>query len=121
LLAAETGAPVRVDRLDLRADASSVQILDAAVRWAQQVATIRGQIARENQSVVVDIELDSPGIQGNALLQRGEQAPPLPRRAAFFSWMRTMAVRGRIRLRSDFVEFDHVRLAPVAATVTLKK
>ena len=30
-----------------------------------------------------------------------------------------MGVHGRVRLRSDFVEFDRLRLAPVTATLTL--
>jgi AsmA-like C-terminal region len=123
------GGQARIDRLDLRADGSSLQIQDAAMRWAEQVATIRGRIARENEGVVVDVDVDSPGIQVDALLHRAEPVAqeaagtgaqsPHSRRAALFSWMRTMAVSGRVRLRSDFVQFDHLRLAPLTAILTL--
>jgi hypothetical protein len=120
----ETKAPARIDRLDLRADGSSLEIENAAVRWAEQVATIRGRIAREDQGIVLDVELDSPGIHADRLLAGLEAADSgaesaRSRRVAFFSWIRTMAVSGRIRLRSDFVEFDHLLMAPVTATLTL--
>jgi uncharacterized protein involved in outer membrane biogenesis len=116
-------APVRIDRLDLRADGSSLEIKDAALRWDEQVATLRGRIAREDQGVIVDVDLGSPGIDADRLLHLGEPAPGAEsgrsRRVAFFSWIHTMGVHGRVRLRSDFVQFDHLRLAPVTATLTL--
>lgn len=125
LLPRQTGGQARIDRLDLRADGSSLLIQDAAIRWAEQVATIRGRIARENQGVVIDVDVDSPGIQVDALLHRAEPVPQeaadtgAQRRAALFSWMRTMGVSGQVRLRSDFVEVDHLRLAPATAIFTL--
>ena len=130
LLPAAVRAQARIDRLDLSADGSSLQIHEAAVSWAQQVATISGQIARKGQGVFVDVALDSPGIQVDALLHRGgataeqkavsaEAKSVDTQRAAFFSWMHALAVTGRVRLHSNFVDFERYRLAPMTVTIAL--
>ena len=130
LLPAALRAQARIDRLDLSADGSSLQIHEAAVSWAQQVATISGRVAREGKGVFVDVELDSPGIQVDALLHRGGATAELKAvsaeaksadtdRAAFFSWMHALSVTGRVRLHSNFVEFERYRLAPMTATIAL--
>ncbi|HYB49936.1 MAG TPA: AsmA-like C-terminal domain-containing protein [Burkholderiaceae bacterium] len=128
LLPSQLATQARVDRLDVSADGASLQIREASVHWQQQAATIRGQISRKAAGVSVDLELDSPGIKADALLQRGAPAgPPAAedRRASrqslrteFFSSLRALAINGRVRLHSNFVDLARYRLAPVTAILT---
>ena len=123
------GAQARVNQLDLSADGSTLQIRKAEVSWAQQVATIRGQVARKNRSVIGDIQIDSPGIRVDALLHRGAAADQEPASAEaesadahvarILSRLRQLDVTGQVELHSDFVQFQNRRLAPVTATLTL--
>ena len=128
LLPPQARAQARVDRLDLSADGSSLQIHEAAVSWAQQAATIRGDIARRGKGVVVDLEVVSPGIAVDALLHRGGAGEAAvadvdaksldTKRAELLSWLRALALSGQVKLRSDFFDFGRHRLAPVSAVLT---
>jgi AsmA-like C-terminal region len=128
LLPAPVRELVRVDRLDLSADGSSMQIHKAAVSWAQQVATITGEINRADKGLFVDLQLDSPGIQVDELLHRGatsdqepagETKPADTHGAEIFSRLWSVPITGQIRLQSNFVQFQRYRLAPVTASLTL--
>jgi AsmA-like protein len=129
LLPMQAAAQARVNRLDLSADGSSLQIRKAEVSWAQQTATIRGKIARKNMGVIGDVQIDSPGIRIDALLHRGatgEQEPAAApaesvdsKVARILGRLRQLDVSGQARLHSDFVQFQHHSLAPVTATLTL--
>ncbi len=129
LLPMQAAGQARVNRLDLSASGSSLQIRKAEVSWAQQIATIRGEIVRKDRGVIGDVQIDSPGIRIDALLPRGATAAEVPAAAGaksldsqvarILSRLRQLDVTGQVRLHSDFVQFQRHRLAPVTATLTL--
>ena len=59
---------MKIGRVDLNADGRTLQIREATVNWAQQPATIRGQIEYGGKVPVIDAQIDSPGIVVNTLL-----------------------------------------------------
>ena len=129
LLPTQMAAQARVNRLDLAGQGSSVRIRKAEVSWAHQLATISGEIARADQGLVVDLQLDSPGIQVGALLHQGisadqeavsaEEQSADTHGAEIFTRLWSVPITGRIQLRSNFVQFQRYRLAPLTATLTL--
>jgi hypothetical protein len=124
-------APVSVERLDLSASGSSLQIHEAVLRWAQQLAKISGELARGEEGLVVNAELDSPGIVVDALLRAREAAaqapagaqdqPTLAQGAGILARVWAMPITGQIKVRSDSLQFHRYRLAPLGAILTLGK
>jgi len=129
LLPERYGAQARVDQLVLSADGSSLQIQEAAIRWAQQEVAIHGVVARKERGVFVDLTLDSPGIEVDALLPQHQTSQLEAKsntiesvkanRAQFFSWLSALGLSGQVKLRSNFIQFRRYRLQPVEATFTL--
>src|SRR3954471_2401708 len=64
--------PVRLEHIDLSADGSELWIREAVVNWAQQIATIQGEVNYTDDGPHIDAQLDSPGVVLDALL------PPSP-------------------------------------------
>jgi len=122
-------APVRVERLDVSASGSSLQIHEAVLRWAQQLAKISGDVARGENGLVVNAKIDSPGIVVDALLrarEAGAQAPAgaqdepaLAQGAGILARVWSMPITGQIKLRSDFLQYHRYRFAPLGAILTL--
>ena len=116
--------PVRIDSVELEAGGGSLRIREAAVNWAEQRFRLRGEIKRNAGIAVVDAQLESPGVVVDALLPPVEakkeesKAPPKGREAAKL-W--PLPVRGRITLRSDFVQSGRYKVAPFAATLALEE
>jgi len=119
--------PVKIDRIDLAADGSSLRIGEATINWAEQRATIRGEVKLGASGPVVDAQLDSPGINLDALLPSGSKTAadvkPAPaadgKNEAPQLW--PLPVTGRIAVRSDFVQRGRRTVAPVAATLVLEE
>ena len=119
--------PVKIARIDLATDETTLRIREAAVDWAGQRATIRGDIRRSASGPVIDAQLDSPGIDLDALLlPRGKTAADeKPARAATgkdaASRLWPLPVTGRVAVRSDFVQYGRHKVAPVVATLVLEQ
>ena len=115
-----TGQPVKIERIDLAADAASLRIREVTVNWAGQRATIRGDVKRSADGPVIDAQLDSPGIDVGALLQAKDSAkkPPAGKREPSRPW--PLPITGQFSLRSDFLQHGRYRIAPVAATLALQ-
>jgi uncharacterized protein involved in outer membrane biogenesis len=115
-----TGQPVKIERIDLAAEGGSLRIREAAVNWAQQRATIRGEVKQGADGPVIDARLDSPGIDLDALLQTKNRAkkPPAGKRERSGLW--PLPVTGQFVLRSDFLRRGRYRVAPIAATLALQ-
>ncbi len=125
--------PVTIDRIDLAADGTSLRISEAVVSWAGQRATIRGEVKRGASGPVIDAQLDSPGVNVDALLppedKTAKEAPPAgdrdlkrpPEDKGELSWLWPLPVTGRIAVRSDFVQSGRLKVAPVAATLVLEE
>jgi len=125
--------PVKIDRIDLAADGSTLRVGEASVSWAGQRATLRGEVKRGDGRPVIDAQLDSPGVDLDALLQaedkiakekppatpEGSKQPPLDKGKASGPW--PLPVTGRIAVRSDFLQYGRHRIAPLSATLALEK
>ncbi|HSF22386.1 MAG TPA: AsmA-like C-terminal domain-containing protein [Burkholderiales bacterium] len=126
-LAALTGQPLKIERIDLATDDAGLHVREATVDWAEQRMTLRGNLRRTESGPVIDAQLDSPGINLDAL------APPKPKTAAepppkpaaggkdVTSRLWPLPVTGRITIRSDFIQRGRYRVAPVAATLSLEQ
>ena len=127
------GRPVTIERLDLTADGASMRIQDATVNWSGQRASKRGEIKRGARGLVIDAQLDSPGIILDALLGPGAAAPgakpavngarPKPRAAAIEKPLRIwpLPVTGRIEMRSDFIRSGRHHFASVAGNLEFEE
>jgi uncharacterized protein involved in outer membrane biogenesis len=128
-LASLLGRPVTIERFDAQADGRKLRLRQASVTWAQQRVALSGEVTRAADGApVIDAQIDSPGITVDALLERsGEQPPPAPEKAKpagdeeepWKLW--PLPVRGRVALRSNFVQYGERRAEPVAATLTLEE
>jgi AsmA-like protein len=116
-----TGHPVKIERIDLAADGTSLQIREATVNWAGQRATIRGDVKQGAGGPVIDARLDSAGIDVDALLEaKGpEKKPPAGSRERSGLW--PLPITGQFVLRSNFVQRGRYRVAPIAATLALQE
>jgi hypothetical protein len=125
--------PVRIDRIDLASDGTTLRIGEAAINWAGQRATIRGEVKRGASGPVIDAQLDSPGVIVDALLPREDktaEGKPLaaegrlkqaPGGNGEISRLWPLLVTGRVAVRSDFVQFGRHKVTPVAATLVLEE
>ena len=124
--------PVKIDRIDLAADGSTLRVGEASVSWAGQRATMRGEVKRGDGGLVIDAQLDSLGVDLDALLPpedkikekppatpEGSKQPPLDKGKASGPW--PLPVTGRIAVRSDFVRYGRHRIASLSATLALEK
>jgi uncharacterized protein involved in outer membrane biogenesis len=123
---------ISVPRADLRADGGTLRVRDAVVNWAQQVATIDGEIKFGAAGAVVNARVDSLGLALDALLPPVDtSAPPLAStpsstdlasgEAGPLPHLWPLPVSGQIEVRSDFIQYEGRRVAPVSATFTLEK
>jgi hypothetical protein len=124
------GKPAKVSRIDLSADDAGLKIGEAAVEWAGQRATLRGTAKHGEKGPVIDAEIDSPGVLVDAFLPEKPkepakpspevaQKPPAKKENAANIW--PLPVSGKIALRSEFLQYTHFKLAPVAATLALEE
>ena len=126
-LAALIGQPLRIERIDLATDDTALHVREATVDWAGQRVTLRGDLRRSESGPVIDAQLDSPGINLDALLpaekEIAAEVRPKPaaggEKAASGPW--PLPVTGRITVRSDFIQRGRYKIAPVAATLLLEE
>jgi hypothetical protein len=119
------GKPVTLERLDLDADGASLRVNDLSIAYAEQKATLRGEARRGSSGLVVDAELESPGIVLDPLLpERRETAPATiellkkisPEALAVWP----LPVEGKLKLQAGFVEYQHRRVEPFVATLDVE-
>jgi len=119
--------PVIVERVELDADGQKLRVRRAEVNWADQRLAMRGELARAADGApIIDAQLESPGVLVDALLQRSgeKQAPAAEEKrpadeAVWKQW--PLPVRGRIALRTDFIQYGERKAAPVAAVLVLEE
>jgi hypothetical protein len=118
------GRPLRIPRIDLDADGDLVRIKEATIEYAQQRATLRGQVRNGPSGPRIDADIDTPGIVIDALLPSPEAAATAPAPGtqktptALDIW--PLAAEGEVRLRAGFLEYQRYRVEPVTATLTLE-
>jgi len=120
-----TGTPLKLERFELEGVGKALQIREMMVDWADQRATIRGELARQDNELAMTLQIDSPGIVIDAL--RGTPKPKAEGAAAekqaksskrLDLW--SLPVKGSIALRADFVEYRRYRVQDIRAVATLE-
>jgi hypothetical protein len=125
------GRPIKIERIDLATDGTSLRIGEATVNWAGQRATIRGDVKQGAAGPVIDAQVDSAGIDVDVLLQAGdrkvvekppaaESRPDLPAGKRELSRLWPLPVTGQFSLRSNFLQRGRYRIAPIVATLALQ-
>ena len=122
--------PVTIERVDLDADGAKLNIRQASVNWAGQRFALRGDVARAADGApVIDAQLESPGVVVDALLPKAgakqaaaEEEKTKSRAADEALWtLWPLPVRGRIALRSEFIQYGERKAAPVVAALLLEE
>jgi hypothetical protein len=103
-----------IESIDLTADKTGVRVADARLDWDEQRFRLRGELRRTGEHPVIDAQLESPGVDLKRLLPPakppGEKSPevwPLP-------------ARGRIEVRTAFLDYDRYRVAPFDGVLLLE-
>ena len=126
-LASLIGQPLKIERIDLATDEAALHVREATVVWAEQRVTLKGDLRRTERGPVIDAQLDSPGINLDALLPSEAEiaADVRPKPAAggedAASKLWPLPVTGRIAVRADSIQRGRHKIAPVAATLVLEK
>jgi len=119
--------PVKVDRIDVTADGLTVRIRDAMLTWAEQTATIKGEVQLTKHGPVVDAQFDSHGLVIDKMWPASDApaaARPQPESAdkqRFLPELWPLPVTGRIKVNSRFIDFRQYHIEPATATLTLER
>jgi len=119
------GKPLWLEQIDLDADGNSVRVKEATIANAEHKATLRGEARRSSTGLVIDAQIESPGIVLDALLpeQRATAAGSLDllkRTAPEALSIWPLPVHGKLKVRAGFVEYKHRRIEPLAATLDVE-
>jgi hypothetical protein len=118
--------PVTIERVDLDADGAKLNIRQASVNWAGQRFALRGDLRRAADGApIIDAQLESPGVVVDALLPRTDAKQPAVEKtelrpadeALWTQW--PLPVRGRISVRTDFIQYGQRKAEPVVAALLL--
>jgi AsmA-like C-terminal region len=127
------GRPLVIERFGLEADRERMRLDEVALRSGEDSATLRGELRRSDGGPIVDLSLESPGIVLDRLLPpkeagtpqestiaRGarEEGPAMAREEPRKWW--PLPLTGRIAVRSDFLQYGHLRAAPLSLAVELQ-
>jgi hypothetical protein len=114
-LSALLPVPLVVERADLDAEGQSLLVRELTVAWAEQKATLRGEIARRPSGLVVQAEVESPGVDLDVLLPtESKQAAEKPREL----W--PLPVTGTVNVRAGYVLRQGLRIEPLRASLALE-
>jgi hypothetical protein len=127
------GRPLLVERFGFEANQARLRLDEVAVRLGEDSATLRGELRRSDGGPIVDLSLESPGIVLDRLLppkaqgmpqkaanaSGAEARSPALARAESSKWW-PLPVTGRIAVRTEFVQYSHLRAAPVSFVVDLQ-
>jgi len=119
--------PVKVPRIDVSADGQTVRIREAMVSWAEQTATIKGEVQLTKHGPVVDAQLDSRGLIIDAMWPAADvraatrPQPESAQKQRFLPELWPLPVTGRIKVNSRFVDFRQYHIEPATATLTLQR
>ncbi|MBX9965406.1 MAG: AsmA-like C-terminal domain-containing protein [Burkholderiales bacterium] len=114
--------PLKLERADIEGAGSKLLVRELTANWAEQKATLRGEIERRGNGASIKAEVDSPGIDIDALMpsekpaptegggteaQQGE--PPEP----FKPW--PLKLTGTLAVRAGFLQWRRFRIEPLRA------
>jgi hypothetical protein len=117
------GVPLAVERIDLDADGTRLRVSEASIEWAQQKATVRGEVRHGESGPLIDAQVDTPGIVVDALLPTRRDPEPgaasaqtLPE--AFDVW--PLPAAGKLAMRAGFLQYRKLRMEGVEAVAILE-
>ncbi|MDH4093295.1 MAG: AsmA-like C-terminal region-containing protein [Betaproteobacteria bacterium] len=115
-LGAVLPVPVRVERADLDVDGQSLQVRELTAHWAGQKATVRGEIARRPSGLVVQAEVESPGVDLDALLPAQATEKAAAPRALW-----PLPLTGTVDVRAGYVKRQGLRVESLRASLALQQ
>jgi hypothetical protein len=123
--------PIKLDRFELLGDGDALHVRELSVDWAEQKATLRGDIARQEKGYSIALEIDTPGFVIDALrtqvsestsktetkpVESNPAAQPTEDAAPFDPW--SVPLTGTVALSAGFLEYNHLRAEGVRALIT---
>ena len=105
-----------VEAIDLSADASGVRIADARLDWDEQRFRLSGSVQRTDGHPLIEARLDSPGVDLARLLPPPRAKVPGEKKAELWP----LPVRGRIEVRTAFIEHGRYRVEPFDGVLSLE-
>jgi|GEM_PF-2591920 len=119
--------PLKLERADIEGAGSKLLVRELAVNWADQKATLRGEIERKAGGASIKAEVDSPGIDIDALMpaakpaQPEDSGTPVQQEAAlepFKPW--PLKLTGTLAVRTGFVKWQRFRIEPLRADLAIE-
>jgi hypothetical protein len=111
-----TGKRSIVEAIDLSADASGVRIADARLDWDEQRFRLSGSVQRTDGHPLIEARLDSPGVDLARLLPPPRTKAPDEKKVELWP----LPVRGRVEVRSGFIEHGRYRVEPFDGVLSLE-
>ncbi len=105
-----------VEAIDLGADPAGIRIADAALDLEQQRFRLSGSVQRTDGHPLIEARLESPGVDLARVLPAPRARVPGEKKVE--PW--PLPVRGRIEVRSAFVEHGRYRVEPFAGVLSLE-
>jgi len=105
-----------VEAIDLSADKSGVRIANAALDLEEQRFRLSGTVRRTDAHPVIDARLESPGVDLARLLPPPRARKPDEKETAVWP----LPVRGRVEVRSAFIEHTRYRVEPFDGILSLE-
>ena len=115
--------PLRLERADLQVDGTVLRMREVSLDWSGQRATLRGEIAQRPGGLEVQAELDSPGVDFDALLPAPQPmagAQPLQWQPPDTRKLWPLPVTGSVAVRAGFLQYHGRRVEPLRATLVLE-
>jgi len=105
-----------VEAIDLSADKSGIRIADAALDLEAQRFRLSGTVQRTDAHPVIDARLESPGVDLVRVLPPPRARKPDEKETAVWP----LPVRGRVEVRSAFIEHTRYRVEPFDGILSLE-
>jgi hypothetical protein len=119
--------PLKLERADIEGAGAKLLVRELTLDWADQKATVRGEIERKGYGAAIKAEVESPGIVVDALLPatkatqteagKGAEADEAP--APLQLW--PLKLTGTLALNAGFVQWRRFRVEPLRASLFLEE
>ena len=128
--------PIKLEHFDIQGAGATLHIRDLNGSWADQPATVRGDIVRQRDGLAIALEVETSGFAIDALLKQPAEAknnPPAsvpttasastenPKPDATTSDPWALPLTGTVALRASYLTYDRYRADGVRALVTLER
>jgi hypothetical protein len=119
------GLPLQLERIDLNAADTKLRVNEASIDYAEQKVTIRGEVRHDASGLVIDAQLDSPGVVLDRIVppaaEKELDAAALSARKmpdALAIW--PLPVTGTFAVRAGFLQYGRFRVQDVKARLMLE-